>query len=89
MSSKRCGWSLKSAAVLATVSLSTLAIPSSTQADSDPWTMAQTVQPADLARELGNSKTAPTVVFVGFKRLYSSGHVKGARIMARPEAKKA
>jgi thiosulfate/3-mercaptopyruvate sulfurtransferase len=47
--------------------------------DSDPWTKAQTVEPAGLAKELGNSKTAPTVVFVGFKRLYSAGHIKGAQ----------
>lgn len=47
--------------------------------DSDPWTKTQTVQPADLAKELGNSKTAPTVVFVGFKRLYSAGHIRGAQ----------
>ena len=51
----------------------------SLQADSDPWVKAQTIQPADLAKELENSKTAPTVVFVGFKRLYTSGHIKGAQ----------
>ncbi len=50
----------------------------STQADSDPWTKAQTVQPAGLAKELENSKSAPTVVFVGFKRLYTSGRIHGA-----------
>ena len=48
------------------------------QADSDPWTKDQTVQPADLAKELENSKTAPTVIYVGFQRLYSAGHIKGA-----------
>jgi thiosulfate/3-mercaptopyruvate sulfurtransferase len=47
-------------------------------AGSDPWTKEQTVQPADLAKELENSKSAPTVIFVGFQRLYSSGHIKGA-----------
>ncbi len=51
----------------------------SIHADSDPWTKAQTVLPADLVKELGDSKTAPTVVFVGFKRLYSAGHIKGAQ----------
>jgi len=51
----------------------------SIHADSDPWTKAQTVEPAGLANELGNSKSAPTVVFVGFKRLYSAGHIKGAQ----------
>ena len=48
-------------------------------ADSDPWAKAQTVQPADLAKELENPKSAPTVVFVGFKRLYTAGHIKGAQ----------
>ncbi len=51
----------------------------SIQADSDPWTKAQTVRPADLVKELGDSKTAPTVVFVGFKRLYGAGHIRGAQ----------
>jgi thiosulfate/3-mercaptopyruvate sulfurtransferase len=51
----------------------------STRADSDPWTEAQTVQPSALARELENSKTAPLVVFVGFGRLYTAGHIKGAQ----------
>jgi thiosulfate/3-mercaptopyruvate sulfurtransferase len=48
------------------------------RADSDPWTKDQTVQPADLAKELENSKTAPTVIYVGFQRLFSAGHIKGA-----------
>jgi len=51
----------------------------SIHADSDPWTKAQTVLPADLVKELGNSKTAPTVACVGFKRFYSAGHIKGAQ----------
>jgi len=48
-------------------------------ADFDPWTKEQTVQAADLAKEMENAKTAPTVVFVGFRRLYASGHIKGAQ----------
>jgi thiosulfate/3-mercaptopyruvate sulfurtransferase len=78
MSSKPFGWSLGIAALFVIAYLIALASPASVQADSDPWTKAQTVQPADLAKELGNSKAAPTVVFVGFKRLYSAGHIKGA-----------
>ena len=78
MSSKTMGCSLGIAALLAITYLIVLVSPASLQADSDPWTKAQTVQPADLAKELGNSKSAPTVVFVGFKRLYSAGHIKGA-----------
>ena len=49
------------------------------RADSDPWTKSQTVQPADLVKELEDPKSAPTVVFVGFKRLYAAGHIKGAQ----------
>ncbi len=79
MPSKMIGLSLGIATLLATVCLIALASPASLQADSDPWTKAQTVQPADLEKELDNSKSAPTVVFVGFKRLYSAGHIKGAQ----------
>lgn len=79
MSSKLFGWSLGVVALLVMASLIALSSPASIQADSDPWTKTQTIQPADLAKELGNSKNAPTVVFVGFKRLYSAGHIKGAQ----------
>lgn len=49
------------------------------QTPSNPWTESQTVQPAELNKELSNSKTAPTVLFVGFQRLYNAGHIKGAQ----------
>jgi thiosulfate/3-mercaptopyruvate sulfurtransferase len=78
MSSKLFGWSLAVGALLALAVLIALSSPATLQADSDPWTKTQTVQAADLAKELGNSHTAPTVLFVGFKRLYSAGHIKGA-----------
>jgi thiosulfate/3-mercaptopyruvate sulfurtransferase len=45
----------------------------------DPWTTRQTVQPTDLAKELAGSKSAPTILFVGFQRLFASGHIKGAQ----------
>jgi thiosulfate/3-mercaptopyruvate sulfurtransferase len=46
---------------------------------SDPWTSAQVVQPADLARELGDKNgTPPTVVYVGFRTLFAGGHIPGA-----------
>lgn len=51
----------------------------SAQNPSNPWTAAQTVQPADLLKELAGTKTAPTVLFVGFHRLYNAGHIKGAQ----------
>jgi hypothetical protein len=46
----------------------------------DPWTAAQTVQPADLAKELGDSKGAgkPTVICVAPHVLYLGGHIPGA-----------
>jgi thiosulfate/3-mercaptopyruvate sulfurtransferase len=49
-------------------------------AQSDPWTAAQTVQPADLAKELGDAKGAakPTVICVAPHVLYEGGHIPGA-----------
>ncbi len=49
------------------------------QNSSDPWTAAQIVQPQDLVKELSETRSAPTVVFVGFQRLYIAGHIKGAQ----------
>ena len=48
------------------------------QMGGDPWTTQQTVQAADLAKELSSGKAAPTVLFVGYQRLYGAGHIKGA-----------
>ena len=79
MSSKRAKWILCVTVLLTIGGLIALTSPPSLRADSDPWTKAQTLQAADLAKELGDSKPAPTVLFVGFKRLYSSGHIKGAQ----------
>lgn len=45
----------------------------------NPWTVAQTVEPAELEKELTAGKSAPTVLFVGFQRLFSAGHIKGAQ----------
>jgi thiosulfate/3-mercaptopyruvate sulfurtransferase len=49
-------------------------------APTDPWTTAQTVQPADLAKELADAKSAgkPTVVCVAPHVLYEGGHIPGA-----------
>jgi len=49
------------------------------QNSTDPWNHSQTVLPADLNKELSNPKTAPTVLFVGFQRLFTAGHIKGAQ----------
>jgi hypothetical protein len=48
------------------------------QTSTEPWTAALSVQPADLAKEMAG-KSAPTVLCVGFQRLYTAGHIKGAR----------
>lgn len=48
-------------------------------AQSDPWSAAQTVQPNDLVKELADAKSAPTVLFVGFQRLFTAGHIKSAQ----------
>jgi hypothetical protein len=79
MSPRLVAWSLSLATLLLIACLLARTSPAPLRADSGPWTEAQTVQPADLEKELGNSKTAPTVVFVGFKRLFSAGHIKGAQ----------
>jgi thiosulfate/3-mercaptopyruvate sulfurtransferase len=79
MSSKMIGSSLGIATLIAIVCVIALASSAFLRADSDPWTKTQTVQAEDLAKELGDSKAAPAVVFVGFKRLYSAGHIKGAK----------
>jgi thiosulfate/3-mercaptopyruvate sulfurtransferase len=49
------------------------------QNSGNPWNDSQTVQPAELNKELGDAKTAPVVLFVGLQRLYTAGHIKGAQ----------
>jgi thiosulfate/3-mercaptopyruvate sulfurtransferase len=66
--------------LLLSLSLLLLALPfTHAQYSGDPWTAAQTVQPADFAKELAAGKSKPTVLFVGFQRLYSAGHIQGAQ----------
>ncbi len=58
------------------------------QSGGDPWTAAQTVQAADFAKELASGKSNPTILFVGFPRLYTAAHIKGAQFHGsggRPE----
>ena len=60
------------------------------QAQTDPWTVSETVDPADLEKELKNPDPAkrPIVACVGFKFLYDGGHVPGASYhgpAAKPE----
>src|SRR5215510_6581345 len=70
---------LRSVSSLVLFALVLIVVAASALADSDPWSKQQTVQPADLAKELENPSSAPTVVFVGFKRLYTAGHIRGAQ----------
>jgi thiosulfate/3-mercaptopyruvate sulfurtransferase len=46
----------------------------------DPWNTAQTVQPADFAKELASAtgQDKPAVVCVGFRPLYQGAHMPGA-----------
>jgi len=45
----------------------------------DPWTAADVVQAADLAREIAEKKpTSLTVLYVGFRPLFNGGHIPGA-----------
>jgi len=56
------------------------ALESPSEPQSDPWTSAQTVQPAALAKELADPKQSnrPTVVCVAPHVLYMGGHIPGA-----------
>jgi len=56
------------------------AVRAAADAPADPWTAAQTVQPGDVAKELGDAKGAnkPTVVCVAPHVLYEGGHIPGA-----------
>ena len=49
------------------------------QNSGDPWTKAESVEAPNLIKELNDPKTAPTVLFVGFQRLYTAGHIKAAQ----------
>jgi hypothetical protein len=59
----------------------------SVRAASDPWSASQTVQPADLLKELGDSKSTPTILFVGFNRLYNSATSRARNTTAWREMK--
>jgi len=77
--SKTVARALGIAALLAAACALLAFTATSTHADADPWTKAQTVQPADLVKELANPNGAPTVICVGFRRLYSAAHIQGAQ----------
>jgi hypothetical protein len=47
---------------------------------SEPWAEAQTVQPAELVKEMADANDAnkPVVVCSGFRVLYEGAHIRGA-----------
>jgi thiosulfate/3-mercaptopyruvate sulfurtransferase len=52
---------------------------STTPRATEPWTDTQTVQPAELVKELGaKGKNRPVIVCAGFRALYEGAHVPGA-----------
>jgi hypothetical protein len=77
--------SSKSARVLLLALLSVACAPMlflsllSAQTAPEPWTSDHTVQPEALLKELADTKNPPVILFVGFKRLYTAGHIKGAQ----------
>jgi thiosulfate/3-mercaptopyruvate sulfurtransferase len=74
-----CGLSLLLIVAGATGAARSL-LAAAADAPSDPWTAAQTVQPADLAKELADANAAgkPTVICVAPHVLYEGGHIPGA-----------
>jgi hypothetical protein len=50
------------------------------RADADPWTAADVIDPAQLARELAQATggARPTILYVGFRALFKGGHIAGA-----------
>jgi thiosulfate/3-mercaptopyruvate sulfurtransferase len=81
----RCSTILAAAATVAFLAAGLALLPlhgaRSPVADSaHPWTSAQIVQPADLAKEIASSRNAgkPIVVCVGFRTYFKNAHVPGA-----------
>src|SRR4029077_6121412 len=63
--------------VAASIGLFVAKLPSATARD--PWTAAQTVQPAPLLTGLTQEKDPhPLVIYVGMRTLYNGGHIPGA-----------
>jgi len=48
-------------------------------AEADPWSQAQTISPADFAKELQQNRDAPLkIIYVGVRTLYSGAHIPGS-----------
>jgi thiosulfate/3-mercaptopyruvate sulfurtransferase len=66
------------AAALCVFTPSGRSVRAPTAGGNDPWTTADVVQPADLAREISEKKPTLTVLYVGFRPLFNGGHIPGA-----------
>jgi hypothetical protein len=65
--------------LLASTFFSAVRIRGEEKQPSDPWSISQTLQAADLAGELAEKGgTPPIVVYVGFRTLFAGGHISGA-----------
>jgi len=71
---------IPSTSITVLLTLGVLLLPlTRAQNSTNPWTAAQVVLPSEFSKELAIGKSAPTVLFVGFQRLYTAGHIKGAQ----------
>ena len=52
-------------------------LPARDGGQTNPWSMSEVIQPADLARELGKG-LKPQIVCVGVEALYRDAHISGA-----------
>jgi thiosulfate/3-mercaptopyruvate sulfurtransferase len=48
--------------------------------DQNPWTAAESVEPARLAAELASASSGskPTILYIGFRPLFEGAHITGA-----------
>ena len=75
-----CGALLSAGAALATLAARPVFAARDDGAPADPWTAAQTVQPAAFAKELADAKATakPTILCVAPRAMYIGGHIPGA-----------
>jgi Rhodanese-like domain len=67
---------MKAEVILFTALLALVLVPAARGAE--PWTAAQLMEPAALAKELANAKTKPLILQVGFLTLYKQAHIPGS-----------
>ena len=65
--------------VAAAIFIFTPALRADEKKTADPWDSAQVVRASNFVHELGDKNgTPPTIVYVGFRTLFSGGHIPGA-----------